>query len=119
MLDARRKASPSPLTLTVSDLNVDANDILAWVRAFHPGVADTVAMKGEAKASAVIVGWPPRIDSATFLTDGADLKGPGLRVPVHLAKAEDHYALDQVSLSPVKISFGPPAGPFSGRFPPR
>jgi uncharacterized protein involved in outer membrane biogenesis len=110
------KSAPSPLTLKLSDLNVDANDILAWVRAFHPGVADTVGIKGEASASAVIVGWPPRIDSARFLTDGADLKRPGLRVPVHLAKAEIDYALDQVSLSPVKISFGPPAGPFVGSF---
>jgi uncharacterized protein involved in outer membrane biogenesis len=110
------KSAPSPLTLKLSDLNVDANDILAWVRAFHSGVADTVAIKGGASASAVIVGWPPRIDSATFLTDGADLRGPGLRVPVHLAKTEIDYALDQVSLSPVKISFPPPAGPSSGAF---
>jgi uncharacterized protein involved in outer membrane biogenesis len=110
------KSAPSPLTLKLSDLNVDANDILAWVRAFHSGVADTVAIKGGASASAVIVGWPPRIDSATFLTDGADLKSPGLRVPVHMAKTEIDYALDQVSLSPVKISFGPTAGSFSGAF---
>lgn len=105
-----------PASLRVSDFNVDASDILAWVRAFQSGIAENVSIHGTASASGVALGWPPHLESGTFVTGGADLKTPAVRVPVHMGNLEVHYDRGQVSLSPVTLSFGAPGGPSAGSF---
>ena len=100
--------------LELSNFTIDLSDAFAWVRAFHSDVADRVAMQGMASASGVLSGWPPRVESASIATDGADLSGIGMRVPVHLGHVDLHYDHNRISLLPVTISFGSPTMPSAG-----
>ncbi len=128
------KNSLPPVSLHVSDFDIDSSDILAWVRAFHPGIADSVSMQGTASGSGLLAGWPPRLENGTLVTTRAVLRSGA--IPVHLASVRLQYqnALDrvhfsdhgrghlndtnpgQISISPVTISFGPSAGSFAGSF---
>jgi hypothetical protein len=111
-----KKSDPSPANLQVSNVDIDANDILAWARAFRGGIAENISLRGAVHASGTLRVWPVQLEAARFITDGADLRVPDLRVPVHLASAEIRYERDSVSVSPVTLSFGPPEGPLAGSF---
>jgi hypothetical protein len=110
------KSPRPPSNVKISDVSIDSNDILAWVRAFRAGIADDISLHGTATADGLAVGWPLRFENASLVTDGADLKTRGLRGPVHLARVELHYDGDQISVAPVTLSFGPPHGPFANSF---
>jgi hypothetical protein len=110
------KSMHPPLNVKVSDFRIDSNDILAWARAFHAGIADSISIHGAANGSGLVLGWPPRLENADLVADGAELEGPALRVPLHLAKGELQYDRGRVSLSPLTLSFGVPEGPFAGSF---
>lgn len=113
----RPARNPLPsLRVKVSDFNIDSSDLLAWVRAFRPGIADSISIHGAASASGLVLGWPPRLENASLVTNGADLRALRLGVPVHLARTEVDFDHDQLLLSPVTVSFGPPEGPWAGSF---
>ncbi|HVB55669.1 MAG TPA: AsmA family protein [Candidatus Acidoferrales bacterium] len=103
-----------PFYLQLSDSSVDLRDLLAWVRAFHSGVADDISLHGLAEANAVLSGWPPRLETARIVTDGADLAGSAARTPVHLGPVQFRDDHDRISLLPVVLSFGGSKGPSVG-----
>jgi AsmA-like C-terminal region/AsmA family len=115
-----RKNQTPPLSFTLSDFNIDATDILAWVRAFHPGVAGDIAIHGTAKAGGVVLGWPPHIDTAKFVTTGLTMQGPALPLPVHLSALDLDYDYrrgpGRLSLSPFTVFFQSPTDPSAGSF---
>jgi hypothetical protein len=87
---------------------VDAGDLLVWLRAFHPGVPDNLAVAGAANVHADIAGWPPRVVTAAVSSSGADLSAPNLHHPAHLGEIRFRYDRGIVSLPPVALSFGAP-----------
>ena len=111
-----KKAASERARLEVSNVTIDLGDALAWVRAFHAGVSDRIAVQGIAGASAVLSGWPLRIDSGAISTVGADLEGADLRVGAHLGHVDLRYDHEHISLSPATLLFGPPKGPSTGSF---
>lgn len=106
----------SPVQLAVASSQIDLSDLLAWVRAFHSGVADDISARGFAGASATLTGWPLHWANAAVSGDGADLSGASLRVPVHLGRIQFRYDHGIVSSPPVTLSFGVPHGPEDGSF---
>jgi hypothetical protein len=103
----------SPVLLQVTSSKIGLDDILAWLRAFHPGVADAVSARGWLAASGVVAGWPPHVVNAAVSTDGAELSGPPLRVPARLGRVQFRYDHGLASLLPVVLSFGSPASALS------
>jgi hypothetical protein len=85
------KELPSPLTVDVRSAVIDLSDLLAWVRAFHGGVADDISLRGFAKASGSLRGWPSRIEAGTFEIGGAELSSPRLRTQLSLKPTRIHY----------------------------
>jgi AsmA-like protein len=102
--------------LEVSNATVDFEDALAWLRAFHGGVADRIGIQGWASVSGSFSGWPERVENLSISTSGGDLIGLGLRVPVHVGHVEMYYDPGHFSMSPVTVSLGPHKAPGAGEF---
>jgi hypothetical protein len=97
-------ASPAQFEITQSQL--DLNDVLAWIRAFHSDVAPDVSLRGFASVRAGFSAWPPRLTSAVGAIAGADLATARLRVPAHLSQTLFRYDHEMFSLLPATISYG-------------
>jgi AsmA-like protein len=98
------REEPPPVDLKVVS-QVEVADLLPWLRAFHSGVADNLAVSGAADLQAEIAGWPPRIRSASVSSAGAQLLAPNLPHPAHLGEFRFRYDDGIVSLPPVALSF--------------
>jgi len=116
---AATNASPSASTrIEFSNSIIDLGDALAWLRAFHAGVSDQIAIQGVAGMTGVLSGWPLTVESLLISSDGADLLGVGasLRSPVHLGHVDLHYDPDHFSLLPVTLFLGSPKSALTGSF---
>lgn len=111
-----KRQEASPVVLRVLNSAVDLGDVLAWTRAFHSGVGDGVSVHGQAHADLALSGWPMQMVESGGTIEGANVAIPGLRLPLHLSRAEFHYDQGRISLSPVTLLFGLPNGLSSGSF---
>jgi hypothetical protein len=93
-------------TLRIVSSGIAMGDLLAWARAFRPGISDDLAVRGFAKLNLTLVDWPPRVDEGTLSIAEADLTEKTLPVPVHLSSASLLYHSKGVSLLPATLSFG-------------
>lgn len=92
-------ASPrSNFRFLSSGINLD--DLLAWYRAFVPGVAAGTKLEGNAGLDLQVSGWPPRVERGVVVTDGARLRVAGLGQPVGVGRVV-------VRLSPARIELLP------------
>lgn len=64
--------------LRVRSASIALNDVLAWYRAFRPGVSDSAVLEGYAGADVVFAGWPLRFTSGVLAGSGAELRQPGI-----------------------------------------
>ncbi|MGH9747245.1 MAG: AsmA-like C-terminal region-containing protein [Candidatus Acidiferrales bacterium] len=106
---ASPKDAAQPAMQIASD-GIDMSDVLAWVRAFRPGISDDLALRGNAKLALAVGGWPPRISDAAVSVSGSDLTGRTLPVPVRLGPLSLGYDSKGASLQPATISFGAAGG---------
>ena len=91
--------------IVVTPSQVDFSDLLDLLRAFHPGVADSVAARGSLVLNGEAIGWPLRVANFTAFSQGADLFGASLQVPAHLARLQFRYGQGIISAPPATISF--------------
>jgi AsmA-like C-terminal region len=103
---AQPKQKSSPVQFAI-DSYIDPSDLLPWLRAFHAGIADNLALTGAASLRGDITGWPPRIASASLSSSGAQLSGTALRHAARLHEFRLGYDHGIVSLAPLAIAFGP------------
>ena len=96
----------APVQFAVSGSQVDLGDLLAWVRAFRPGVAETISASGTAGVRADVSGWPLRLVTAAVSSDGVNLSGLGPRSPVHLGPIQLHEDHGAISFLPIALSWG-------------
>ena len=109
---APRRLFPGPFPPGVSVSSVvDFGDLLAWARAFHPGIADNLLVRGLAQVSGVVAGVPPRLVNASISSDRVDLSGAALREPARLSRLQFRYKNGMVSILPVNLSWGPASAP--------
>lgn len=105
-----KQQSLSPDQIEITQSEVDLNDVLAWIRAFHPGIANDLALNGSASVHAALSVWPPRFTSAAGAIDGADFTSSRLRVPVRLGQTQFRYDHEIFTLLPSTVSYGPAGG---------
>ena len=98
---------PAP-RVEISDATINLEDALAWLRAFHSGVSDRIAIQGWASVAGRFSGWPARIQNVSISTGGADLTGLGFRAPVHISNVDLGYDPNHFLLLPVTVSLGLP-----------
>lgn len=74
-------------SLRVVSSSIHLDDLLAWYRAFHPGVRPGTSVEGYLGADVELQGWPVRIVHATLATTGARLNVAGERRPIELRRS--------------------------------
>jgi hypothetical protein len=92
--------------LQILSAAIRLDDLLAWFRAFHPGVAEELAVSGTVGLDATVSGWPPAIENGVVTTDGARLEGASLSGPIHLNAAVARFDRDRFAVNPVTVSIG-------------
>jgi len=98
---------PVPSVGAVSpSATLDANDLLAWLRAFRPGISDGLVARGTADVHAALAGWPPHVAHAEISTTGVDLTGSPVAKPVHVGRLQLRYDGSLFSASPLNVSWG-------------
>jgi AsmA-like C-terminal region len=101
-----------------SELRADSDalslaDLLAWVRAFHSGISDGVALDGFARANLNLERWPPRVETATFNLPHGTLSANGIRATVRASDVLARYDREKgLSLSSAILTIGGPAHSF-------
>jgi hypothetical protein len=101
-----RPAKVPPSLFAVTSSQIDMGDLLAWVRAFRPGVAGDLLVRGVASAQVSISSWPLQVVSAVVSTDGADLLKTGRFRSAHMGPARFSYDRGVFSIPPVALSWG-------------
>jgi hypothetical protein len=97
-------AKDSRFRIWSSSIRLD--DFLSWLRAFHPGIADELALSGRAGVDLNLSGWPPRIERGVVTTEGAQLEGGSLAERVRISPAAIRISPDAAQVAPVTITFG-------------
>jgi len=103
-----------PFVANINSSAIEGSDLLAWLRAFHPGVADDLSVRGFAKLKGTIRSWPWGIENATLELSDAELSSPRLRVPISLRATRIHYDQGGVFFTPIALRFGAETGSFTG-----
>ena len=86
---------------------VQAADLLAWYRAFSPGVDDGVAIEQFFTGAAKIHGWPFELESAAFSSNGGAAKIPDIKTPLRIGAVRGGRERNNLLVvEPMRISFG-------------
>jgi hypothetical protein len=114
---ARTGSSNAATTGTGTELHIVSNaialsDLLDWARAFHPGIADGIALGGFGRLDADLDGWPPRVAVAGFdLARGVMI---GMDLPsIRFGSVAVHYDANRgIALAPATVVVGAPVNSF-------
>jgi hypothetical protein len=92
--------------LRVDSLGVQASDLLAWYRAFHPDVAEGITAEQFFTGGMIVRGWPPALESAAISSSGGIVKMPGFSEPVRIGPLSGGRERSALVLGPVRIALG-------------
>ncbi|HEV2225135.1 MAG TPA: hypothetical protein VGR84_19235, partial [Candidatus Acidoferrales bacterium] len=98
--------------LEIVSSGVAMADALTWYRAFHRDVPEQVALNGTATMRVTLSGWPPRIQKGIVTSDGVELDGGSVRVPIRMGRASLLFTDHAISLPPANFSIGVRSGEF-------
>jgi len=78
-------------------------DLLAWYRAFRPGVAEDLALDGNAAGEFVLAGWPPRLEQGSLAIHGSQLRIASLREPIRVGYVAARVQRGRLEFEPTII----------------
>ena len=90
--------------------SIHFDDLFAWYRAFHAGVADRVALDGYLGVDVQVAGWPPHIERGVLATDGARVVVPGVKGGFAVSSGALRVDPKSVNLSPLTVTLGESSG---------
>jgi hypothetical protein len=88
---------------------VGFGDLLAWRRAFLPGIADDSSIEGAVTVDASLAGWPPRLRQADASSSGAVVHTQALPGPLRIGHVEASLQKGLLVFGPASVSL-PGAG---------
>lgn len=91
---------------------VGMQDLLAWYRSLHSGIANSLQAGGWLQGSMELSGWPPRVTGATLSGDGLRVEGTPLQAPVTFSLANFRVGVRKIALSLHAVDFGSRVGEF-------
>lgn len=100
-LDWSRGLNPS---LQFASSTVGLGDLLAWRRAFLPGIAEYLSVDGAVNVDASVAGWPPHLQQANVSSDGAAIRTQALPGPLRIGPIEAHLRRDALTFGPSVVS---------------
>jgi hypothetical protein len=105
--EADYTTAPAPsFQVRLDSSGIQAADLLAWYRAFHPGVDDGLSAEQFFTGAMTLRGWPLELGSAAFSSNGGTVKVPGLKVPVRLGPVRLGRERNMLVSDPVRIALG-------------
>lgn len=96
--------SPS-FELRADSTGIQSADLLAWYRAFHPGVEEGVTLDQFITGGMMLRGWPLELQDAAFSSSGGTIKIPELQVPLHIGPARAGFNGRELLMDPARISW--------------
>lgn len=96
----------SSFDLHLDSAGIQAADLLAWCRAFHPGIDDRVSAEQYFTGALSLRGWPLKIEGAAFSSNGGTLDVPGLKAPVRIGPVRVQRERNLLVSEPVRIALG-------------
>lgn len=104
---ANYATGPAPsFELQMDSAGIQAADLLAWYRAFHPGVDDGVSAEQFFTGAMTLRGWPIKLEGAAFSSNGGIVHVPGLKVPVRIGPVRMQRQRNFLVCEPVRIALG-------------
>ncbi len=85
------------------DAGIQGQDFLAWYRAFHPDVAESVSAKQFFKASFALHGQPLTWEGVEVSSNGGELRLPGFSKPVRVGKVRGFTSRQLFRVLPVQF----------------
>jgi uncharacterized protein involved in outer membrane biogenesis len=98
--------SEATMELRVDSAGIQATDVLAWYRAFHPGVAEGLTAEQYFTGGMILRGWPLSIESAGLSSDGGTLKAPGFAEPIRIGPVIGGRDRSNLVIGPVRVALG-------------
>ncbi len=90
----------------VDSAGVQARDLLAWWRAFEPGVDEGLTIEQYFTGSTTVRGWPPRIENLAFSSNGGAAKIPGVEERVWIGAVRGGRERERLAMEPVRLQLG-------------
>jgi hypothetical protein len=98
--------SASSMELRLDSMGIQASDLLAWYRAFHPDVADGVTAEQYFTGGMTLRGWPLALESAALSSSGGIVKVPGFAQPVRIGPLSGGRDRSVLAIGPVRVALG-------------
>jgi hypothetical protein len=92
--------------LRLDSSGIQATDLLAWYRAFHPGVDDGISAEQFFTGAMTLRGWPLELEGAAFSSNGGVVKVPGLKVPLRIGPVHLGRERNMLVSEPVRVALG-------------
>jgi len=99
-----KTAGMSQWNLRVDNAGIQAQDLMAWYRAFQPDVAEGVSAAQFFKVRFALRGRPLTWEDAEISSNGGEFRLPGFAKPVHIAPVQGTARNDVFELRPVQFS---------------
>lgn len=96
----------SSTELRLDSMGVQAADLLAWYRAFHPDVAEGVTADQYFTGGTILNGWPLAVESAAISSSGGVVTVPGFAQPVQIGPFSGGRERSSLVVGPVRVSLG-------------
>ncbi len=96
----------SRFEIHLDSAGIQAADLLAWYRAFHPGIDDRVSAEQFFTGALTLTGWPLKLEGAAFSSNGGVLHVPGLKLPVLIGPVRVQRERNLLVSEPVRIALG-------------
>jgi uncharacterized protein involved in outer membrane biogenesis len=100
----------------LDSIGIQASDLLAWYRAFHPDVSEGLTAEQYFTGGMILRGWPLAFESAAISSSGGIVKVPGFAEPVRIGPVSGGRERGALLLGPVRVALG---GEIPGVMPPK
>jgi hypothetical protein len=91
--------------MRVDSTGIQAADLLAWYRAFHPGVEDDVTADEFITGGMMLRGWPLEFEAAAFSCTGGTIRIPEFQHPLHIGPVRAGFDGSKLVMEPAHISW--------------
>ena len=98
--------NPSSTELRLDSMGVQAADLLAWYRAFHPDVAEGVTADQYFTGGMILSGWPLAVESAAISSSGGVVTVPGFAQPVQIGPFSGGRERSSLVVGPARVVLG-------------
>jgi hypothetical protein len=102
----RTGGNAAAMEVRLDSMGIQAADLLAWYRAFHPDVTEGITAEQYFTGGMILHGWPLAVESAAFSSSGGIVKVPGFAEPVRIGPVHGGRDRSTVVLGPVRVALG-------------